>query len=85
MASAMPMFIYAPSRECSCSASPTSHILSLPYTSATNLALDDVLLTEENLEAYMHNLHSHKVYFIGFFCELSIMREREILRGEIDL
>jgi chloramphenicol 3-O phosphotransferase len=47
----------------------------------SNLIIDEVLFGDSDLEAYVKSLSSHIVYYIGVFCDLNIMQEREILRG----
>jgi chloramphenicol 3-O phosphotransferase len=47
-----------------------------------NLIIDEVLFDEEALKAYAHHLKSFKVYYIGVFCDLNVMQEREILRQD---
>jgi chloramphenicol 3-O phosphotransferase len=47
-----------------------------------NVIVDEVLLSEKDLQNYINACYSHKVYFIGVFCDLSIMQEREILRHD---
>jgi chloramphenicol 3-O phosphotransferase len=46
-----------------------------------NLIIDEVLLDDPHLQSYVEKLHDHTVYFIGVYCNLSIMQEREFLRG----
>jgi len=47
-----------------------------------NLIIDEVLLTSEVLQAYVQALSHHRVYFTGVMCDLSTLKEREILRGD---
>ncbi len=47
-----------------------------------NLIIDEVLLNERSLESYAKYLKDHTVYYIGVFCDLTVMQEREILRGD---
>jgi len=47
-----------------------------------NLIIDEVLFDEEALKAYARHLKGHKVYYIGVFCDLAAMQEREVLRRE---
>lgn len=47
-----------------------------------NLIIDEVLLDEESLKNYVHALQDHTVYFVGVFCDLKTMQEREISRGD---
>jgi chloramphenicol 3-O phosphotransferase len=41
-----------------------------------------VLFDENALKAYVHHLKDHVVYYIGFFCDLKVMQEREVLRRD---
>ncbi|MDX1916634.1 MAG: hypothetical protein SFT68_01440 [Rickettsiaceae bacterium] len=45
-----------------------------------NLIIDEVLLNEKDLFSYAKYLKDFTVYYIGVFCDLEIMREREIFR-----
>ena len=47
-----------------------------------NLIIDEVLFDEEALKAYVHHLKTHTVYYIGVFCDLELMQEREVLRRD---
>ncbi|MBN1684356.1 MAG: hypothetical protein JW855_02845 [Gammaproteobacteria bacterium] len=47
-----------------------------------HLIIDEVLFGHDLLKDYVNLLKSHTVYFIGVFCDLSIMQEREILRRD---
>jgi chloramphenicol 3-O phosphotransferase len=47
-----------------------------------NLIIDEVLFDEEALKAYVHHLKTHTVYYIGVFCDLEVMQEREVLRRD---
>jgi chloramphenicol 3-O phosphotransferase len=47
-----------------------------------NLIIDEVLFDEPQLTYYAANLSEHTVYYIGVFCDLNIMQEREILRRD---
>ncbi|OJU73407.1 MAG: hypothetical protein BGO07_04680 [Alphaproteobacteria bacterium 40-19] len=47
-----------------------------------NLIIDEVLLDDTSLRTYAASLANHTVYYIGVFCDLKIMQEREILRGD---
>ncbi len=47
-----------------------------------NLIIDEVLFNEESLKAYVQHLKGHNVYYIGVFCDLTVMQEREILRRD---
>jgi chloramphenicol 3-O phosphotransferase len=46
-----------------------------------NLIIDEVLLDDSYLKSYVENLSNHIVYYVGVFCDLKLMQEREILRG----
>lgn len=47
-----------------------------------NIVIDEVFLDELDLKAYVEILKDHTVYYIGVFCDLNVMQEREILRGD---
>jgi chloramphenicol 3-O phosphotransferase len=47
-----------------------------------NLIIDEVLLDDSSLRTYARSLANHTVYYIGVFCDLKIMQELEILRGD---
>ncbi len=47
-----------------------------------NLIIDEVLFDDSSLESYVKSLSNHTVYYIGVFCDLESMQEREILRGD---
>lgn len=47
-----------------------------------NLIIDEVLLDENALKTYIKDLADHTVYYVGVFCDLKIMQEREILRQD---
>ncbi len=47
-----------------------------------NLIIDEALFDEEGLKSYAHHLKAHTVYYIGVFCNLETLQEREILRGD---
>lgn len=47
-----------------------------------NLIIDEVLFDEEALKAYVQHLKAHTVYYIGVFCDLAVMQEREVLRRD---
>lgn len=47
-----------------------------------NVIIDEVLFDENSLKAYAENLKHHTVYYIGVFCDLKAMQEREILRRD---
>lgn len=47
-----------------------------------DIILDEVLFGDESLNRYVQALKDHTVYFIGVMCDLEVLREREILRGD---
>lgn len=47
-----------------------------------NLIIDEVLFDDAQLKSYIDALKNHTVYFIGVFCDLAVMQEREILRND---
>ncbi len=47
-----------------------------------DVIVDEVLLEDENLRTYVQALKNYTVYFVGVYCSLKIMEEREILRGD---
>lgn len=47
-----------------------------------NLIIDEVLFDEETLKAYAKHLKDHTVYYVGVFCDLVVMQEREVLRRD---
>lgn len=47
-----------------------------------NLIIDEVLFDDEQLESYAKSLANHIVYYVGVFCDLVCMQEREILRRD---
>ena len=47
-----------------------------------NLIIDEVLFDEEALKGYVQQLKAHTVYYIGVFCDLEVMQEREVLRRD---
>jgi hypothetical protein len=51
-------------------------------TGGNNLIIDEVLFDEEALKAYAKHLKDHTVYYIGVFCDLEVMQEREVLRRD---
>lgn len=50
--------------------------------SGNNLIIDEVLFDEEALKGYVQQLKAHTVYYIGVFCDLEVMQEREVLRRD---
>ena len=51
-------------------------------SNGNNLIIDEVLFDENSLKAYAENLKRHTVYYIGVFCDLKVMQEREVLRRD---
>lgn len=51
-------------------------------TCGNNLIIDEVLFDEGALKAYVQQLKAHTVYYIGVFCDLEVMQEREVLRRD---
>lgn len=47
-----------------------------------NVIIDEVLFDDEQLQKYVTALKNHKTYYIGLYCDLKVMQEREILRGD---
>lgn len=47
-----------------------------------NLIVDEVLFEDIALQHYANALRNHTVYFIAITCDLDVMEEREILRGD---
>ena len=47
-----------------------------------NVIIDEVLFNLEYLKEYARHLANYKVYYVGIFCDLKIMQEREVLRGD---
>lgn len=47
-----------------------------------DIILDEVFFGEESLNRYVEALKDHTVYFIGVMCDLKVLQEREILRGD---
>lgn len=47
-----------------------------------NIIIDEVLFDDESLQSYIGKLADHTIYYIGVLCDLKIMQEREILRGD---
>jgi len=47
-----------------------------------NLIVDEVLFEDLGLKYYVQALSNHTVCFIGITCDLDVMEEREILRGD---
>ncbi len=55
---------------------------SLVASKGYNIIIDEVLLDNILLSNYIKALSGYKVYFFGVFCDLKVMQEREILRGD---
>ncbi|MES2215581.1 MAG: hypothetical protein V4485_06215 [Pseudomonadota bacterium] len=47
-----------------------------------NLIIDEVLFADVQLQQYARKLRDYTVYFVGVFCDLPAMQEREILRRD---
>ncbi len=47
-----------------------------------DIVIDEVLDIENDLDQYANALKNHTVHFIGVYCDLEIMVEREIMRGD---
>ncbi|MES2607540.1 MAG: hypothetical protein V4544_02245 [Pseudomonadota bacterium] len=47
-----------------------------------DMIIDEVLFGDSVLRTYVDQLKEHTVYFIGIFCDLKQMQEREILRRD---
>lgn len=47
-----------------------------------NLILDEVLLDQKMVDAYMEALSNHSVCMVQVMCDLNTMQEREVLRGD---
>ncbi|WP_367363929.1 chloramphenicol phosphotransferase CPT family protein [Candidatus Tisiphia endosymbiont of Nedyus quadrimaculatus] len=45
-----------------------------------NIIIDEVLFDDVYLKSYIKVLKGYIVHFVGVFCDLSVMQEREILR-----
>ena len=50
--------------------------------SGNNIIIDEVLFDKETLKAYAKHLKVHTVYYVGVFCDLAVMQEREVLRRD---
>lgn len=46
-----------------------------------HVIVDDVMLDEKRMSCYGKVLQAHQIYRVGIFCELSVMQQREYLRG----
>lgn len=58
------------------------HFAQLLAGADNNLIIDEVLLDDQTLESYAKYLSKHQVYYIGMHCDIAILREREIARGD---
>ena len=47
-----------------------------------NVIIDEVLLEQKTLKSYAQHLRAYTAYYIGIFCNLTVMQERERLRGD---
>lgn len=47
-----------------------------------NLIIDEVVLNDSIIKSYINELKNQTVYFVGVFCALAVMQEREILRHD---
>ncbi len=47
-----------------------------------DIIIDEVLFGDSVLKTYVDQLKEHTVYFVGVFCDLKQMQEREILRRD---
>lgn len=45
-----------------------------------DVIVDEVLFTDAQLRLYVEKLKAHTVYFVGIYCDLALMQEREFLR-----
>lgn len=56
-------------------------IVKLLVNANENVIIDDVLFSKKSLDKYLSALKPHKICLVGVYCNLKIMRQREILRG----
>jgi len=47
-----------------------------------DIIVDEVVFNDEGLKDYAQTLSDETVYFVGVICDLNILQEREILRGD---
>lgn len=47
-----------------------------------NLIIDEVLVSSDSIKNYANKFSNCVVYFISVFCDLKLIEEREILRGD---
>jgi chloramphenicol 3-O phosphotransferase len=59
-----------------------SRFADLLASNDNNLIIDEILLGDVEVKAYLNTLQNHTVYFVGVFCDLAKMQEREILRRD---
>jgi len=45
-----------------------------------NVTIDEVLVGKSQKDIYFETLKHHKIYFIGVYCDLEVMKSREVLR-----
>jgi chloramphenicol 3-O phosphotransferase len=58
------------------------HIAKTLADFGNDLIIDEVLLNEDTFNAYVEQLKGHTVYFIGIYCDLKVMQEREMARDD---
>ena len=61
--------------------STVPNVIKLLAQEGYDLIIDEVLVGETDLKHYITALQNFSVYFVGVTCDLKIMEEREILRG----
>ncbi len=44
--------------------------------------MDEVVFGDEGIKRYAKALSNEAVYFVGIMCDLPVLQEREILRGD---
>ena len=47
-----------------------------------NVIIDEVLFDEDSLLSYRQQLSGHDLYYIGILCDLDVLQEREMARGD---
>ena len=57
-------------------------VADLLASQGNNLIIDEVLLDDGTLHAYKTALTAHKLYYIGVYCDLDVMQERERQRAD---
>lgn len=60
----------------------TPNVIQTLVNGGHNVILDEVLFGEEDLARYTEALEHQPIYFIGVMCDLKILQERELLRGD---